>query len=221
MGPSAVILIAFVACASLTLAAGLVVRDLVWADRGRGTTPGVSRLRRRRDVFDATPPQTLSARLDQGFDRLVLESGSDHAPLNVLLMMVAAMLLVGGGVGLYTGEPLTGIAAALAGMLLPLCWFAMRRTRRMSLIREQLPHVVDLLARATRAGRSIEQALSLVATESGGILGREFQRCEQQLLIGRGFDKAMKSLAQRVSLMEMQILATTLIVQRQAGGHLS
>ena len=97
----------------------------------------------------------------------------------------------------------------------------MQRSRRMRAVRDQLPHMVDLLARATRAGRSIEQALSLIASDAGGVLGKEFQNCEQQLQIGRSFDKALMSLAQRIPLMEMQILATTLIVQRRSGGHLS
>jgi tight adherence protein B len=78
-----------------------------------------------------------------------------------------------------------------------------------------------MLARGTRAGQSVEQAVRLVASESGGVLGPEFRRCSQQLEMGRGFDKALKTLAGRVCIVEMRILATTLIVQRQTGGRLS
>jgi tight adherence protein B len=220
MSPALLIAIAFVASGSFALAVGLVVREFVWAARGaQGSRTTVRR--RARDIYDAAPPDTLVARFDQGFDRLIVESGSDWVPTTVFLGMVALSLAGGGGAWLATDEPLMGIAAALAGLLLPLATFAVLRLRRRAALREQLPHVVDLLARATRAGRSLEQAMGLVAQEAGGVLGPEFQRCEQQLQIGRSFEKAVKSLAGRVSLIEMQILATTLIVQRQAGGPLS
>src|SRR5262249_5588517 len=66
-----------------------------------------------------------------------------------------------------------------------------------------------------------DQAISLAAHEAGGLMGQEFRRCEQQLEMGRSFDRTMKGLASRVRLMELRILATTLIVQRQCGGPLS
>ncbi|MDX1968197.1 MAG: type II secretion system F family protein [Planctomycetaceae bacterium] len=221
MSPTVVALIAFVAASSMALALGMVIREWVIAGRGTETRPGSLRLKRRRDVFDQAAPSDVFGQLDQGFDRLVLESGSDIAPFNAFLLMVAVALISGGTAWLYTDEPLGGIAAALAGFGAPLLWFFVQRARRLRAIREQLPHVVDLLARATRAGRSIEQSLALVASEAGGVLGKEFQRCEQQLSMGRGFDTTLKAFAGRIRLMEMQILATTLIVQRQSGGHLS
>jgi len=91
----------------------------------------------------------------------------------------------------------------------------------MRAIREQLPYVLDMLARATRAGQSVEQAIALVGHEAGGVLGTEFRKCEQQLEMGRAFDKVLKSLSARVRMVEIRIFTTTLIVQRQTGGHLS
>ncbi|OYW20009.1 MAG: hypothetical protein B7Z55_07900, partial [Planctomycetales bacterium 12-60-4] len=145
----------------MALALGMVIREWVVAGRGESLRPGSLRLKRSRDVFDESAPRDLFGRLDQGFDRLVLESGSEATPFSAFLLMIAVALIAGGSAWLYTDEPLGGIAGALAGFGAPLLWFLFQRARRFRAVREQLPHVVDLLARATRAGRSIEQALAL------------------------------------------------------------
>jgi tight adherence protein B len=95
------------------------------------------------------------------------------------------------------------------------------RVRRMREIREQLPNVLDMLARAVRAGTSLDQAIKIVGSEAGGVLGREFTQCARQLEMGRSLPAVVKSLAMRVRLIEMRILSTTLSVQRQSGGNLA
>lgn len=212
-------LISFGSLSLCALACGLVLRDLVLSGLGK-STPTRS-LRRGPDPFELPPTRTFLERVDRGFDLLVLESGSELSSLTVFLMMVACGLAIGGGSFLYGGEPLEGVLGGMVGMALPLLWMAIVRARRYRGLREQLPHVLDMLARATRAGQSIDQAIHLVAHEAGGLLGQEFRRCEQQLEMGRSFDKCIKALANRVRLMELRILATTLIVQRQCGGPLS
>lgn len=224
MGSSEVTLIAFGSIMLIALAAALVMRDLFFPQRAGavvGGGVGSRRLRRTPTVFDESPAQSLSARIDQGFDRLVIETGYEMTPAVAFLLLLCCALAAGGGMWLYFDEPLAGVAGGVAGLLFPLAVMAIRRSRRLAQVREELPHVLDMLARGTRAGQSVEQAVSLVANEAGGILGAEFRRCHQQLEMGRGFDKVLKTLAARIRLVEMRILATTLIVQRQTGGRLS
>lgn len=222
MGSSEVTLVAFGSIMLIATAAALVMRDLFFPQRvTAGSVTGARRLRRTPTVFDESPARSLSAKIDQGFDRLVMETGYEMSPVSAFLLLLCCALALGGGLWLYLDEPLAGVAGGVAGLLAPLAVMAIRRGRRMLQIREELPHVLDMLARGTRAGQSVEQAVQLVASEAGGILGSEFRRCHQQLDMGRGFDKVLKSLAARVRLVEMRILATTLIVQRQTGGRLS
>jgi len=192
---------------------------------GRGTTeagkriPG--RLRRAATVFDQAPARGLTGQINQGFDQLVLESGFDWTPAIAFQWVLIFAMLGGGGAYLVNGDPLALVGGALASMILLLLVIAIRRAGRMAAIREQLPQVLDMLARGTRAGQSTEQAIAMVGEEAGGILGKEFQRCSQQLAMGRAFDRVLMSLAARIRLVDMRILTTTLIVQRQSGGHLS
>lgn len=178
-------------------------------------------LRRTPTVFDETPASGLFRQIDQKFEQLVLETGLSWTAATAFQWTVIAGIVGGGSALLLAGEPLAGIAGAMGGMLVLLLVLAILRARRLSAIRDQLPQVLEMLARGTRAGQSTEQAMNLVAQEAGGALGKEFQRCVQELQLGRSLDRVLMSLASRVRLVDMRILTTTLIVQRRAGGHLS
>ena len=218
-----VTLLVFAAISLAVLAIGLVVRDLTVTSRAAvATGKSTVRLRRTGEHSDGTPTsQQLFDKIDRGFDRLVAESGTQLSPSTVFLLFLTCGLLLGGGLWLYSDEPLRGIAGGMVGMGLPLIGLVIYRGRRLRACRDQLPHVIEMVARATRAGQSTEQALSLVAHEATGQLADEFRTCVQQLNMGRSFEKTLKSLASRVRLLEIRILVTTLIVQRQSGGPLS
>lgn len=224
MGTPQVVLIAFASIALVAWASVLVFRDLFFPQRvpasSGAATVGRS-VRRTPTVFDQSAAKGLRGRVDQGFDRLVLETGYEISPGVAFALCACVSLTAGGGVYLAVDDPLAGVGGGLAGLLLPLIVMAVRRARRLAQIREQLPYVLDMLARATRAGQSVEQAIRLVGQEGSGALREEFRRCNQQLDMGRSFDKVLKALSSRVRLVEMRILATTLVVQRQAGGPLS
>ena len=226
MGLSWVILLCFIA---ITLIVGTVVmllRDLlatteVAGGTAVGTLGGRQRLRRIPNVFDEAPAHSISGRLDQAFDHLVLESGWSTSPYAAFLMLVCCGLLVGGGLWSYYEHTLTAVIGMMFGMSVGLTGMWIYRVRRMREIREQLPNVLDMLARAARAGTSLDQAIKIVGAEAGGVLGREFTQCARQLEMGRSLPAVVKSLAMRVRLIEMRILSTTLSVQRQSGGNLA
>lgn len=224
MDLSTISLICFVATASAVGAVTLLVRDLrAPADLTAGRTNGHGKARRFRRVpttLEEAPARSAIGKFDQAFDRLVLESGFENTAMTAFLLIVACGLLAGGAVWTYYGHPVLALAGAAAGMIVPISTLAIQRVRRLQAIRGQLPYVLDMFSRAVRAGQSLEQAIELVGREAGGVLGTEFGRCAQQLQMGRSFSGVMKTLARRVRLMEIRILATTLIVNRQAGGNL-
>jgi len=196
---------------------------------GRGFAPGDSpgakssgkSARRHKTVFDEQPASGFLGRLNQGFDRLVLESGLNVTPVTAFLMFLAWGLLSGGVVLVFLDNPLGSLGAAMAaigGMLLVLAIF---RRRRMNQIRAQIPYAADLLARGVRAGESLDQAIAMVGRESAGPLGGEFQRCSRQLEMGRSMNTVMRSFTSRVRLMESRVLASPLTVHRTTGGNLA
>ncbi len=211
--------LAFASGVLVTGAVGLVLRGIVVAPgAGAGVLSG-RKLRRIAPTANLTD-RSRSA-IDRAFDALVVESGTQVVPASAFLLCVAGAILAGGASLLTSQQPVVMVAGSLAGFVLPIAWLAIRRARRIKAVQEELPQVLEMLARATRAGQSVEQGIDLVANEAGGILGEEFGHCARQLSMGRAFDKVIISLATRVLVLDLRILTTTLVVQRQAGGHLS
>ncbi len=212
-------LIVFFASITVCGALWLVLRDLMWGPHGDGRLRTRS-LRRVPTVHDEQPATSLTGRLDQGFEHLVFESGFDVSSLTAFLLLLACGLLTGGALFAYNANPMLAGLAGAAGMLVPIGFMMILRSRRMREMQEGMPYVVDLLSRAVRAGESVDQALALIGSETKGVIGHEFTRCARQLDMGLGMGTVMQSLARRVRLIELRMLASTLMVHRQTGGNL-
>ena len=214
-----VILTVFLAVAGVSVAAIMIVRDLLVPSTAGGR-PSVN-VRRPQSIVDQTPSASALGRFDQWFDRMIIESGFGISPVTAMLLVVLSGLLGAGITLLITNSPLPTMAAASFVMCLALVSFQIRRTRRMNKIQQQLPDVVDLLARAVHAGENLEQAIALVGDEFSEPLGPEFRWCSQQLELGRTMSATMHSLVGRIRLIDMRLLATVLAVHRKTGGNLA
>lgn len=212
-------LIVFFASIVVCGAVWLVVRDLMWGPNSEGRLRART-MRRAPNVHDEEPATSLTGRLDQGFEHLVIESGFDVSPVTAFLMLLACGLLTGGALFAYNANAMLAGMAGAAGMLLPIGFMMILRGRRMREMQEGMPYVVDLLARAVRAGESVDQAVALIGTETKGVIGQEFTRTARQLEMGLGMQTVMLSLSRRIRLVELRMLASTLMVHRQTGGNL-
>ncbi|MDB5388648.1 MAG: hypothetical protein JWM11_4294, partial [Planctomycetaceae bacterium] len=67
-------LLVFFACIVVSVTLWMVIRDLIWGPGGEDRLRPRS-LRRVFNVQDQEPATTLTGKLDQGFEHLVLESG--------------------------------------------------------------------------------------------------------------------------------------------------
>ncbi len=218
--PTIVMGIAAASVLCVTVAIALVIRDLSGSATSGAELP-VGGLRRPFNVTDEMPSSSVTGRLDQGFERLVLESGVETSPLGAFAWLVFLGLAVGGALFLWRDQPLAAIAGMLLGMSGGLVWLMRKRAVRYRQMREVLPDVLDLMSRAVRAGESLDQSIRLIGDEVGGPLGHEFRLCAGQLDLGLSLPATMKSLMRRVRLPEVRVLATTLMVHRQTGGNLA
>lgn len=226
MNPQLLALLAFGAVACALAALGLFVRDVfgrgqrVAEERVSGR-PGEAAVAQLPAIFDEPPARSWLGRIDQRFNRLVAESGMDMEPITAFLLMLLCGLALAGTLFLWREQVLLAIGGMAVGMILPLVYLVIRRNRRRRAMQEQLPDVLDLLARGVRAGESLDQAIALVGEDSPPPLGIEFKRCARQMEMGLSLQAAMRSLVRRVPLMEARILASALFVQRASGGNLA
>ena len=218
-----VFVIAFAAISLVLTTVLLIVRDMFFSSSGSvAQRLGASRPTAIPQL--ANPPvsdsETISQKLENWFGRLIYESGLNLTGETALLLETAIGLIVGGGLFLWLNDLMLGIIGFIVGMGAVIgffCFWRMRRRRRM---REQLPDVLDHLARAVRAGRTVDEAVQQVGNATNAPLGIEFKRCGRQLGMGLSVESAVRAMARRIPIPEMRILASTLIVQRRAGGNL-
>ena len=162
----------------------------------------------------------VSTRMENWFSRLLYESGATF-PRDVAFMTeLAGGLLLGGILFLWLDNLVVAVTGFFIGMGAVVGLYTLARSRRKRKMREQLPDVIEHIARAVRAGQTVDQALNLVGDTSPQPLGIEFRRCAGQINMGLSVEAAMKALSRRVVIPEMRLLASTFVVQRRAGGSL-
>lgn len=217
MQVSLITLACFAGIVLLIVAIFLVTRDLfARATGGRHSPLGRLPLAKHDQV-----PQGLIEQLDYWFQRLILETGIQGSATSAVLLMISCGVILGGAMFLVSDDLLVGSLGGLVGALGPLPYFLYRRQQRMKLLQQQLPDVLDLVARAVRAGESLDQAIDLAGRKAAEPLGLELRRCSNHLQMGLSLPATMRALAHRVRTMEIKILATTLAVHRQTGGNLA
>jgi len=147
-----------------------------------------------------------------------------RAPLGpVELLILSACLMLGMGcIGYFflgLGHWLFPIGAL--GFALPWIYLKRMQAKWLRRFERQLADALVLMANALRAGSSLLQAFETVARESPYPIAEEFQRVSQEIAVGVPAEEALQNLTGRVPTMDVKILVTALLVQRQIGGALS
>lgn len=216
-----VLLLVFFALASIVVAARLVLRDL------RGSRPGASeaaearplRLTRvKRPAAETAEPGPIGT-FDGWFTQLLGDAGLNWNPIAAALLLMLWCIVCGMAVFLLDERLTPAVIVGLVAFPLPIVLLVILRTRRLARLLNQLPPALDILARSMRAGQTLEQAIALVGDHSPQPLAGEFRWCAKQMQMGLALPAVMRSMVQRVRLYDIRILATTLVVHRQAGGN--
>ena len=200
-----------------------VVRQLKALGSLDETLTGTGGLLRRSIEQQPAWVQSLSAYTprirDLGF--LIQQSGLTWTVDSLLL------LCLGWGVGfgvavliLSRYMVVAGIAAAF-GSYLPIWYLKRKRKKRAEAFEAGLPEAIDLLGRAIRAGHPLSAGLKMVADETREPVAGEFERTFEEQRFGLPFDDAIIAMADRVTLVDLRILVTAILIQREVGGNLA
>jgi tight adherence protein B len=113
------------------------------------------------------------------------------------------------------------LIAAVVGASIPYLIVRHRRNKRLYKFEEMLPDAIDLLGRAIRAGHPLTAGLKMVADETTEPIQSEFRRTHEENRFGLPFDDALLAMADRVSIVDVRILVTAILIQREVGGNLA
>ncbi|MFN3336623.1 MAG: type II secretion system F family protein [Thermomicrobium sp.] len=140
--------------------------------------------------------------------------------LALLLAGLSAFpMLSGNGPILYRlGMPLT---LAVLGWVLPNTWLSRRVAQRKRAIQRALPDAIDLLVISVEAGLGFDQALLRVVEKWDNELTKEFARTLSEMRMGVPRRQALRDLAQRVNVDDLNVFIASLVQADQLGVSIS
>jgi tight adherence protein B len=188
---------------------------------GKDPHPTASVFRQGAEVEDDVL-QALGERIPQLWDlHHALSQSGLRWTLGGLGVRSLGSAALGAVVGLALSGPALSLVAALFAGSAPYFYVRWRRTRRILQLESQLPDAIDLLARAVRAGHPLSEGLRMAAEEAQDPLASEFRITFEEQKFGLPFEEALLGLGDRVEIVDMRILVTAILVQREVGGNLS
>jgi tight adherence protein B len=154
--------------------------------------------------------------------QLMLEqAGSSMTLSRFIVISLGLSAALGLGLLVLTLQLGIGLIAAVIGALLPYMVMRRKRTSRFNKFEEQLPEAIDMLGRAIRAGHPLSSGLKMVAEESADPVASEFRRSHEEHRFGLAFEDALLAMADRVQIVDVRILVTAILIQREVGGNLA
>ncbi len=113
------------------------------------------------------------------------------------------------------------IGCALGALKMPL-WIKAKAEKRHTLIRKELPFALDLLTLAMEAGLDFTTALDkIVKNLKNSPLGQEFGIMLREITLGKSRSNAMRDLARRVDITEVQSVMTSLVQAEEMGASIA
>ena len=93
--------------------------------------------------------------------------------------------------------------------------------RRMKQFTDQLGDAIAMMSNAIKSGFTFQQAMDIVAKEINGPISEEFVRALNEIQLGVTLEEALEGICQRVKDDDFEMVAMSVVIQRQVGGNLS
>jgi tight adherence protein B len=142
-----------------------------------------------------------------------------------LMIRLILAVVLGAFFFIVIGPTLTGIViaglAGLAGFFLPRFYVSGRTRKRQQMLSGQLAEALQLIANGLRSGVAFQQAMKIAAAQLPSPMAEELHKCIQDTNLGLPQEEALQNMAERVGSQDMDLVVTTILIQRTAGGRLS
>ena len=165
--------------------------------------------------------QDTTDKLDRWFIRLLRRANIRVDRITILLLIVCSGATAS-GIAFVAELPLAiTIAAGIGIGMLVFGFYYMLMLRRIRSFNKQFPAGLELMARATRAGESLEHAFGVAGRASEQPLKGEFDYCQRQLKLGLPVKEVVTDLADRIGSADLKLFAHTVAIHRSIGGKLA
>jgi tight adherence protein B len=116
---------------------------------------------------------------------------------------------------------LLALPLAMIGAALPTLYVRWRRMRRLNQFEEVLPECIDLVGRALRAGHPLSSGFKMAADDGAEPVAGELRRVFEEQRFGLPLQDSLLGMADRINLVDVRILVTAILIQREVGGNLA
>lgn len=138
------------------------------------------------------------------------------------------MMLVGGSavfffvlVAIATLQLSEPLLFAVGWVVLASLYVQFKAKRRMKQFTNQLGDAIAMMSNAIKSGFTFQQAMDIVAKEIKGPISEEFVRALNEIQLGVTLEEALEGICQRVKDDDFEMVAMSVVIQRQVGGNLS
>ncbi|MCS7017332.1 MAG: type II secretion system F family protein [Gemmatales bacterium] len=176
-----------------------------------------------KDAADAGKKNLVEAIVPKipSLDRVFQQADINIRP-SAIILLSGALAVVATFASLAFGVPIA--IAVIPGILfgaIPWGWVIWMRNKRLQKFALQMPDAMDLMARALRAGQSLQAAIHVISEEMPAPIATEFGRVYEEQNLGVSLEDAMKAMCDRVPSLDLKFFVTSVLIQRQTGGDLA
>lgn len=148
---------------------------------------------------------------------LIEQSGLKIKAGEFLLLMLCLSVIGTVVVDMFMHIKFVGLALGFLSILILKILIAKRKQDFLV----QLPQALDMLSNDLRAGSDVQSGLKHLSEEFKAPLGEEFAKVVMEINLGLSLNEALTNLTNRINLVDVQILCTGIIINRELGGNLS
>jgi tight adherence protein B len=154
--------------------------------------------------------------LMRSLGRLVEQANSPYR-LSTLLVLSLALCFTG---FLILPQPFN-LAGGIVLGLVPFEYLSLQKRWRLQRFERQLPEALNFVARALKAGHTLNVGMKMVSDEFHDPVGTEFAKTVDEMNFGGGLQEALEALSYRIDCAELRFFVTAVIIQRESGGNLA
>ena len=157
----------------------------------------------------------------QQFIQMSIIQADQTTSVGTVLMNCAGFAAVAGLlVYFFSAKLLLAVPAMLAMGYVPIGILSFRKASRVNAFNTALPDCIDMMARALRAGNSLNAAIGIVADQAAGPAKTEFSEVFKKQNYGLPLREALMQMLNRVPSQDLRVLVTGILVQKDTGGNL-
>ena len=152
----------------------------------------------------------------------LVRSGSNFSLMTYLLLMA----LIGVTVGYIVFLVFKGFIVAIPVGLITMLFFhnvyiGVKLDKRNQQFLNDFPDAIDMIVRSIKSGHPLLSSLKLIAANSRPPLSTEFQRVIDEVSYGRPMPEALRKMADRIGILDVNFFVVILSVQQETGGSMA